>query len=288
MPEASAISFPSTKVTICPICEYEFYIEKLRGKRVNAGNISEELRREYQPMEKFGKVYPLIYPVVVCPECLYATYAQDFFKAKPQEKIKIEESTEKRKNYIDTIFGHQLDFEENRTLKHGVASYILAVSTYSFLSSDVVPTFKRGLSSLRAAWLFETLSKEEPEEKDKYSYLRDTFYLKAEHYYNLAIEYEQKGKERLEEVDHMGPDTDNDYKYDGVKYISSVLSYKLSFLEPDYKERIKKYSQIKSMMGRLFGFGKVTKDKPGPILEKARDLYDSIQYKIKELEEISS
>jgi uncharacterized protein len=288
MPEASAISFPSTKETICPICDYEFYVEKLRGKRVNAGNINDELRREYQPMEKYGKVYPLIYPIIVCPECLYATYPADFKKVKPQEKLKLDDFSEKRKGYIDTIFGHQIDFEENRTLRHGVASYILAISTYSFMSNDVAPTFKRGLSSLRAAWLFETLSQEEPEDKEKYSYLRDTFYLKAEYYYNKAIEYEQKGKERLEDVEHLGPDTDNDYKYDGVKYISSVLSYKLSFLEPDYSKRIKRYSKIKSMMGRLFGFGKVTKEKPGPILEKAKDLYDSIQHKIKELEEISS
>ncbi len=285
MIEASKVTFPSTTETVCPVCDYEFYIEKLRGKRVNAGEIDDELRRQYVPMKEYGKVYPLVYPVVVCPDCLYATYGYDFNKIKPKQKIEIEETQETRRKYIDVMFGEELDFEDRRTLKHGIASYVLAMNCYSYMPADMAPTFKRGLSALRAAWLLDTLTKEDPENEKKYAYLRDTFYLKAEHYYAKSIIFEQKGKERLEMVENLGPDTDNDYQYDGVKYISSVLSYKLSFLDPDLESRIQKYTSLKSTMGRLFGFGRSSKEKPGPILEKAKELYDSLQQSIKELEE---
>ena len=285
--DPSSITFFSTKSIECPICGAEIVIEKLRGKRVNAGEYDDELRRQYTPTEKYGKVYPLIYSIIVCPDCYYATFPSDFLKiiGKDEEIRKIESYTETRKDAISSLIGELPDFTQHRNLFHGAASYILSTSTYSFFPPVVAPTFKRGLSSLRAAWLFDTLSKEYEEDAPKYAYVRDTFYLKAAHYYNLSIEYEQKGTERLENVENMGPDTDNDYKYDGVKYVSSVLNYKLAFLEPNPQIRIKNYQKMKSTMGRLFGFGKVTKEKPGPILERAKDLYEKIQSSIRELEE---
>lgn len=282
---SSSITFYSTKPVECPICEAEVPIEKLRGRRVNAGQIDDELRRDYIPMEKYGKVYPLIYSIVVCPDCLYATFPSDFGKIKEKNCKPIEDNTKGRKEIVKSLLGKNLSFRMNRTLEHGAASYALAISTYSYFHPDVAPTFKRGLASLRAAWLFDTLSREDPDNAQKYSYIRDTFYLKAEYYYDQAIQMEQKGTERLENVENMGPDTDNDYKYDGVKYISSILSYKLAFLEPNPEIKIKKFNQMKSSMGRLFGFGKSTKEKPGPILEKAKELYEKIQSSLKELEE---
>lgn len=287
--DPSSITFFSTKSIECPVCQADVTIEKLRGKRVNAGEYDDELRRQYTPTEKYGKVYPLIYSIVVCPECYYATFPSDFLKLKGEkdgEIIKrLASYAETRKENVTKLLGEVPDFTTYRTLFHGAASYVFSTATYSFLPPNTAPTFKRGISSLRAAWLFDTLSKEYEEDAPKYSYIRDTFYLKAEHYYNLAIEHEQKGAERLENVENMGPDTDNDYRYDGVKYISSILSYKLAFLEPNPEIRIKKYQKMKSTMGRLFGFGKTSKEKPGPILEKAKDLYDKIQASIKELEE---
>lgn len=287
MPDESAasVTFFSTKAIECPICEAEFVVEKLRGKRINANDLDDELRRKYTPLKRYGKVYPLIYPVVVCPECYYAALAADFLKVSDKVKTNIDKHKDERFDYIKSIFDKKFDFTLKRTLEHGAASYILAVSTYSFFQKEVAPTFKRGLCSLRAAWLFTDLIEEIKEESAKFAYIRDTFYLKAEHYYTQSILLEQRGKERLENVDNMGPDTDKDYKYDGVKYISSLLNYKLAFLDPGIEMRIKKFTKIKSTMGRLFGFGKITKEKPGTILEKAKELFEQIKMDVKKMQE---
>ena len=40
--------------------------------------------------------------------------------------------------------------------------------------------------------------------------------------------------------------------------------------------RLKKLSESKTAIARIFGLGKSSKSKPGPLLEHARNLYDNL------------
>ena len=57
------ITFFSNKPINCPVCGDNFYKEDLlsRGGRLIAGDLTDELRRLYQPSVVYGEIFPLIY-----------------------------------------------------------------------------------------------------------------------------------------------------------------------------------------------------------------------------------
>jgi len=60
-----------------------------------------------------------------------------------------------------------------------------------------------------------------------------------------------------------------------VIYISGLLEYKYG--QKQNKElRLKKLEEFKKSIARIFGLGKSSKEKPGPLLELAKNLYDKI------------
>jgi uncharacterized protein (DUF2225 family) len=65
------LTFLTKQQLECPICENTFHKEELLsgGGRMNAGDLTKELHRIYVPTSKFGAVFPLLYPIVVCPSC---------------------------------------------------------------------------------------------------------------------------------------------------------------------------------------------------------------------------
>ena len=73
----------------------------------------------------------------------------------------------------------------------------------------------------------------------------------------------------------MGPDTDKNYGWDGVIYLCGLLEYKYGQTE-DQAARLKKLDESKIAIARIFGLGKSTKEKPGPLLEHSRNLYDNL------------
>ena len=73
----------------------------------------------------------------------------------------------------------------------------------------------------------------------------------------------------------MGPDTDKNYGWDGVIYLCGLLEYKYG-QTADSAMRLKKLDEVKISIARIFGLGKTSKEKPGPLLEHARNLYDTL------------
>ena len=73
----------------------------------------------------------------------------------------------------------------------------------------------------------------------------------------------------------FGPDTDKNYGYDGVIYMQGILEYKYG-QKKDKELRLKKLEEFKKSIARIFGLGKSSKEKPGPLLELAKNLYDKI------------
>ncbi len=276
---AGKVSFYSKTPTSCPVCGTNFPREELltgRGRLI-AGELTNELRRTYEPSKKFGEVHPLIYPVTVCPNCWYAAYQQDFSLVNQDGIVRLSEDGDHRQQSIGTIFPG-LDFEAPRNLPEGVASYYLAVMCYDYFPASVTPTFKQGVSCLRAAWLLSDLHGIFPGKN--YEYLSRLFYRKAAFFYSLAVDYEGNGKEAIANAGHLGPDLDKNYGYDGVLYLSALLEYRYGSDEtPDL--RVQALKRAKTTVARIFGMGRASKDKPTAILEKAKDLYAEISAELK-------
>ncbi len=275
MPEE--VTFFSKDEIICPVCQASFRREELRmgGGRLNAGNLTNELRRTYIPTQKFGKVNPLIYPITVCPSCLYAADDYDFMSI-PQKAIdKVASYRDIRASYLLKLFRKIPDYNSQRDLISGIGSYILAMSCYPFFDKKrFSPTIKIGIYSLRTAWLFDDLYQET--KNQDYMELSNLFYRKASEYYETAINNQTKAIEPLDGAKNLGPDTDKNYGYDGVLYVNAILKYKtLIFIEDPY-EKVKKLEEIKRILSKVFGIGKKTKNKPEVLLNFSKDLYEKV------------
>lgn len=282
MEESASISFFSKSPIQCPVCEAEFYKEELKSGRgrLNAGDITVELRRIYVPTQKFGAVYPLIYPVMVCPSCYYASQPQDFLNITEECKSRLSAETDNRVESIRHIFD-ELDFQGPRTLREGAASYYFAMASYDCFPKDVAPSIKRGICALRAAWLFSDLHKSFP--GDNYDYLSRMFYRKSGFFYNLSVEYEQTGKENMVTAGNLGPDLDKNYGYDGVLYLSAYLEYSYGSRD-DEEKRIAALHNSKRTIARIFGMGRASRERPTILLENAKDLHGTIGEEIERLE----
>ena len=275
-----AISYWSKKKCTCPVCNKEFQREEmLSGNgRMNAGKLTDELHRLYIPSAKFGKIYPLIYTIGACPNCHAAFFWNDFTDIKDEKSLKrIYSKTEERKECVNSIFPYY-DLTRNRTLLDGAAMYYLAILTYDEDDLSYLPTMKRAILTLRLAWLCQELEEECP--GHNFNVVSDIFYRKAIFFYQQAVINETARVEKSSTLANMGPDSDKNYGWDGVIYLCGLLEYKYGQTE-DISLRLKKLDESKIAIARIFGLGKTTKEKPGPLLEHSRNLYEQLT---KELE----
>jgi uncharacterized protein len=269
------VSFREKNATRCPVCGYEFFQEKMLtgGGRLIAGKLTDELRRLYEENKKVGKIYPLAYILIVCPRCLYTAFPNDFAIIHPDDVGKIRAASQARIDTLKKFFG-PLNFEADRTLAHAASSYMLAVDLYGLRDKKVAPTFKKAISSIRAAWLFDDLSKEMPQ--GPYKKISDFFYSKAYMFYGTVLDLFTSGAEPVEAAGNLGPDTDKNWGYEGVLYLYSSLTIKFGAKEPDIKKRIENFERTKRILSKVFGSGKSSKDKPGALIDMTRDQYDKI------------
>ncbi|AFG37163.1 DUF2225 domain-containing protein [Spirochaeta africana] len=277
-----SVSYFTKELTDCPVCHGEFRREELRtGRgRLIAGKLSPELRRYYEPSRKYGEVNPLIYPVIVCPHCLYAVMPRDFDSVSSQTAEELEDAREERRKQVQTLF-KDLDYHAPRRLEEGLASYLLAMICYEFFPGDASPVIKQAVSALRAAWLSEDLHRKKPDQN--YDYLRLIMYRKACFLYRHAIELEQSGSQGIGGLKHLGPDLDKDYGYDGALYMMGLLEFRYG-PTGDAAHRLDALQHAKRTVARIFGMGKASKNKPTAILDNAREVYEEINQEIATLE----
>ena len=275
------ISYRAKKETACPICDYNFRREELLtgGGRMNAGDLTDELHRTYQPTQKYGEIYPLIYPVSVCPRCWYAAYPRHFESAGYEVTEILEREAAKRKNYFRMTLPN-VDFERDRTLQEGIASYVLAALCYEHRPPEDTPTFMRAVSFLRAGWLANDLHAHRPQEN--YDYLAKILLRKASFFYGEVILNEQNGKESLDTVPHHGPDLDNNYGFDGVLYLVGVLLLKYGPQDDPHKRALA-LREARSAVARIVGMGKSSKAKPSALLDLGRELHKTIKAELESL-----
>lgn len=267
------VSFTGKEDIQCPACEAKFRREELFSQRVNAGDLTDELHRLYIPMQAWGEVQPLVYDITVCPACWYAAWKQDFPAAPPKTRKTIAGATAARLESAQRLFA-PLDFGGPRGILEGAASYWLAMLCYDHFPAECAPTIKQGISSLRAAWLCSRLEEQRPGEG--FEWAAGLLYRKARFLYRRAVELEQSGEERIGECKWLGPDTDKNYGYEGVLYLQGVLEWKYGPREDDAR-RTELVAASKMAIAKLFGLGKRSRSKPGPLLDKARDFYDRLK-----------
>ena len=274
------ISFQSKEEYTCPLCDTIFHREELHSGsgRLIAGILTDELHRLYEPSARYGEVYPLIYQVTVCPECWYSAMDRDFSEISGTARGKAVTDREQRIADARLIFP-DVDFNKPRDLISGTASLYLLIRCCEYFPKEFSPTIKQGVASLRAGWLLDELHKKFPGEH--YDWLSLLFKKKAQYLYNEAIRREQGGRETLSGLKIFGPDTDKNYGYEGALYLSALLKYKYGYHE-DPLHRAQALGDAKRTIAKIFGIGKSSKAKPGPLLEHARNLYDSISRELHE------
>lgn len=274
-----AISYWSKTKCFCPVCKKEFPREEmLSGNgRMNAGNLTDELHRLYIPSARFGKIFPLIYAIGACPNCHSAFLWNDFKDISDAKSLdRIFNSADKRKEAVEKVFPHY-DLTRNRTLLDGAAMYYLAILTYDEVDLCYLPTMKRAVLTLRLAWICTDLDNECP--GHNFNIAAEVFYKKAIFFYQQAVINETARVEKSSTLSMMGPDTDKNYGWDGVVYLCGLLEYKYGQKE-DQALRIKKLDESKIAIARIFGLGRSTKEKPGPLLEHSRNLYDALSKEV--------
>ncbi len=275
-----AVSYFSKQKIVCPVCGFQFLREDplTGGGRMIAGELSDELRRDFEPSIKYGKIYPLIYSVGVCPECSYAALWQDFSGLDRGSYDKIRDQESSRQSSVSAIFpGYQ--FKTLRRLLDGAASYYLALLCYEQTPVEFSPTLRKGIVSLRAAWLSADMDAAYPGKN--YDFVTKAFYKKALFFYNEALARETDGSEPIGGLTSFGPDIDKNYGFNGIIYLAGLLEYKYGQTR-DPALRIQKFAEHKRAIARIFGLGRSSKNKPGPLLEHSRKLYDNFTRELKE------
>jgi uncharacterized protein (DUF2225 family) len=276
------VSFLSKKEYECPACGARFHKEELLsgGGRLIAGPMTGELHRIYEPSAKYGEIFPLVYQATVCPECWFASMDQDFEDLSAEGLKAAREDRDGRLGDAARLY-RSLDFSSPRGLAEGAASQYLVLRCYRYYDKNFSPTIKQGLAALRAAWLFDDLHKKKPAQH--YDWLALLFRRKAQFLYNEAIRLEQNGRETLSAMKIFGPDTDKNYAYEGVLYLCAYLRYKFGPTDPE--PRRQSLEEARRTIAKIFGMGKSSKDKPGPLLDRARQVYEAINKELSETDE---
>ena len=269
------LSYWSKQKCHCPVCKNDFDREEmLSGSgRMIAGELTDELHRIFEPSAKYGQIYPLIYAVGACPKCHTALFWSDFTEISDNNSLNaLLDDSKKRRDMANTLFPYY-ELSRERSLLDGAAMYYLALMSYEKVDLGYAPTIKRAIISLRLAWLCKDLEKVVP--GHNYDYVSEIFYRKAQFFYEQTLINETQRIETIAKITNFGPDIDKNYGYDGVIYLNSLLEYKYGQTD-DMQMRYKKLDADKRSIARIFGLGKSSKSKPGPLLEKSRDLYDKL------------
>jgi uncharacterized protein (DUF2225 family) len=280
---ALKVSFLSKELFVCPACEESFRKEELLSGsgRLIAGPLTEELHRSYEKSAKYGELYPLAYNAVVCPKCWFASSMEDFSALPHEKKDAAFYESDNRKEEANDIFPH-VDFYEPRNLAAGIVSQYLVMRCYDYYNAEISPTAKQGIAALRTSWLLDHMNEKEPGQH--WDWLSLLFKRKARFFYNRALSSETDGKETLSGLKIFGPDLDKNYGYEGFLYICGLLEFKYGD-QRDGEQRKESIAETKRTLAKMFGLGKSSKSKPGPLLEKSRGLYDLIAKELNEFDE---
>ena len=275
------ITYISSEKTVCPVCDATLYREELHSGRgrIVADTLTRELRYIYKPSEKYGIVNPLLYSITVCPQCTYSAFKTDFTRISKQTIAGIRRTENARVFSLSKIFAN-INFRQPRGLPAGILSYYYALLCYQHWPTDLGPTIKQALATLRLAWLCGDLYALEPD--NNWDAMTRIFYRKARYLYRLAWEHDESQTELLPKDFNLGPDTDTNYGIDGIRYLCSYLDFRWG---PKYDPTVRKgnLKQAKERLALVFSAKKERRVVPPPILANARDIHTAINDELRNL-----
>lgn len=137
-----------TKQVVCPVCAHEF---DSYNYRIKSQALVEKESDFHEIYEKFD---PIIYDVVVCPECYYANVQVKFGDLKAQY-MEILQQKERKSTY---------DFRQDRNLTLGLESINLAILTLEQL--EVKNSMLYGNLYLKKAWIYRNMKDESGEQEN--------------------------------------------------------------------------------------------------------------------------
>ena len=280
MNDKSKVSYSSKEITVCPVCAEKFKREELhvgRGRLI-VDSLTDQLRHTYKPSQEYGIVNPLLYPVTVCPNCMYAAFKGDFGTLSEDVASKIEAQRAVWTKDVRALFP-MVNFVKKRSLPEGISSYYLALHCYNAYPAHLSPTFRQALCALRCAWLCDDMCALNPEEH--WGTLQAVLYRKCRYLYKLAIEKEENGSEALPEKINYGPDTEKNYGIDGIYYLASLLEYHYGPRNDTHK-RHANLKVAKIWLSRIFGLGESSKIKPQVLLDNSRTAHRSISRELEQ------
>lgn len=264
------ISYISSDSIICPSCENSLHREELhsRGGRIVTDTRTQELRHTYKPSDKYGIVTPLLYSITVCPRCRYSAFKNDFARVDQETASDIKRTQNIRMATLTDIFPH-VDFTGPREMAEGIVSYHYALLCYQYWPVVAGPVIKQGMAALRIAWLCSDLNGIEPE--NNWDAVARVFYRKARYFYRLAWERDDSREEVLPADFSLGPDSDENYGVDGVRYLASYLEFRWGNNQ-NIDIRRKNLERIREQLSYFFSTGNNRKA-ASAILTNARNLH---------------
>ena len=282
--QSKKASFRAKENSVCPICDEIHQKENMfqGGGRLIAGKLTQDLRRLYEKNKKFGRINPNDYVISVCPKCLYASLQKDWSMLSGVEIDKLKSNAPQRREFLEKILG-PVDFKEERNIVLGAGSYLLAVDCYQNRGPTCAPSPKKAVCAIRGAWFFDDLNTEYP--GLNFDKIRDILYQRAATWYGITLEIMQSGSEPIDSVAGMlGPDTDNNWGFDGVVYLNAYLTMKFKEQMGETQEKkLDLLVRAKRMLARLYGSGKSSKSKPSVIIDMSKELYEEYGKVIEEM-----
>lgn len=161
----------------CPICELQFYTRSVKAGKLKLIESDEDLRPIY------NKFDPLVYDIMVCPTCGYASLAKTF---KYVKEYYIPEFKEKVSNkYRAKAYPDVYSYDD------GIERYKLALYGGMILNKT---SMEKAYLCLKLAWLYrgkrETFSKNQTEEIQK-TYEQEMIFIgQAYEGFKVAVENE--------------------------------------------------------------------------------------------------
>lgn len=135
-----------SKEYICPLCEKPFHSLKPRLTKLQV------LDRDADFLVNYKDFNPLLYHILVCPECGFSCTEKHVGELRPVQKKLLQE-------YLSGRWIHQ-EFAGVRSLEDAIISYKLAIAVYEIIKFS---SFELGMLALHLAWLYRFSKNREQE-----------------------------------------------------------------------------------------------------------------------------
>lgn len=264
----------------CPLCNAGFEYEKCYTKKISPKTRDISLRNIYDTATD-AHPNPIIYSLVICPNCIFTAFEPDFaeIKAKPAD---IQEATKSSKALLTAVGRTTFDLTGLRGPQIGLASYYLAEIWYDIQNKSPMRNFRLALTAYRRAWMLDIALDAGLIDEDRFRSERRKALTKAE------LHYEQSYLgERLKLGTFCGPDYGVDFGDIAMPYLITYSNYVLA-KDPALTaaERLGRASKARKFLS--IALNAASKSGARELQAKVMELRDLMRYELPSEEEVKA